>query len=138
MTGTVLGAAGTVELVSRETPLEMWPAGDTGHTRAALLRAHPVLADGALRVERLGQRAAGVSIEVQRWRRAGPLGVAAAAFTDVLHTGRRLRGDSITDADVGVGFRISLPSGAGILRADTAHGLRDGADAVSVTWSPGR
>lgn len=136
--GTVLGIVGTVDVVSAQTPLDIWPAGDTGHARTALLRAHPVLADGALRIERLGRRAAGLSIEVQHWRRAGPLAVAAAAFTDVLQTARRLRGEALTDADVGIGFRISLPSGAGVLRADMAHGLRDGANAVSIAWSHGR
>jgi hypothetical protein len=103
-----------------------------------LLRAHPVLEDGALRVERLGRRAEGLSIELQRWRAVGPVRVATAAFTDVLRTAQRLKGGSLTDADVGMGLRISLPSGAGLLRADVAHGLRDGANAVSLAWNSGR
>ena len=136
--GTVVGITGTIDMVSALTPLDMWPAGDTGHARTASLRAHPVLDDGALRVERLGRRADGVSIELQRWRGVGPLRVATAAFTDVLRTTRRLNGESLTDADMGIGLRIALPSGAGVLRADVAHGLRDGANAVSLAWTSAR
>jgi len=36
--------------------------------------------------------------------------------------------------DVGVGLRIRVPGTAGVLRADVAHGVRDGARAVSVAW----
>jgi len=136
--GTVVGITGTIDMVSALTPLDMWPAGDTGHSRTASLRAHPVLDDGALRVERLGRRAEGVSIELQRWRGVGPVRVATAAFTDVLRTSRRLKGESLTDADVGAGLRIALPSGAGVLRADVAHGLRDGTNAVSLAWTSAR
>ena len=49
-------------------------------------------------------------------------------------TTRRLKGESLTDADVGAGLRISLPSGAGVLRADVAHGLRDGANAGWINY----
>jgi predicted double-glycine peptidase len=136
--GTVLGITGTIDVVSALTPLDMWAAGDTGHARTTSLRAHPVLHDGALRVERLGRRAGGFSIELERWRGAGPVRIATAAFTDVLRTTRRLKGESLTDVDMGVGLRISLPSGAGVLRADVAHGLRDGANAISLAWNSAR
>jgi predicted double-glycine peptidase len=136
--GTVLAIAGTMDAVSALTPLDLWPAGDTGHARNTWLRAHPVLDDGALRVERLGRRAGGLSIELQRWRGAGPVRIATAAFTDVLRTAGRLKGESLTDADVGIGLRILLPAGAGLLRADVAHGLRDGANAVSLAWNSSR
>jgi hypothetical protein len=49
-----------------------------------------------------------------------------------------LKGEALTDADVGAGLRIALPSGAGVLRADVAHGLRDGANAVSLAWTSAR
>jgi hypothetical protein len=38
--------------------------------------------------------------------------------------------------DVGVGLRIRIPGTAGVLRADFAHGVRDGARALSVSWQP--
>jgi hypothetical protein len=133
--GTVLEVVGSTDVASALAPLAVWPAGDTGHARSTRLRAHPVLEDGALRVERLGRRTHGVSAELQRWRTAGPVAVAAAAFTDVLRTNGRVAGGGLTDADIGIGLRVALPAGAGLLRADMAHGLRDGVQAFSVGWS---
>jgi hypothetical protein len=139
--GFVFDLSGAVETVAPRTPLDMWAAGDTGHVRGTLLRAHPVLDDGRLRVDRLGRHIVQSTAEAQHWWRirAGiPLG--AAFFLDVA----RVAGRSAmavdprprTDVDAGAGFRLALPGRGGLFRADFAHGLRDGRNAVSVAWSP--
>ncbi|MGH9346259.1 MAG: C39 family peptidase, partial [Vicinamibacterales bacterium] len=54
--GFAFEVSGALETVGGATaPLDVWPSGDTGHARRTLLRAHPVLDDGRLRVERLGR-----------------------------------------------------------------------------------
>jgi hypothetical protein len=62
----LLGTA-DLQLATRLTPLDLWWAGDTGHARAALLRAHPALDGGRLRADRLGRTLGIVSLEAQRW-----------------------------------------------------------------------
>jgi predicted double-glycine peptidase len=135
--GSVLIASAGFETASRSTPMNLWPAGDTGHVRAALLRAHPVLDEGRLRVERLGRAFLQGSLEAQRWWRvAGPLRVAAAAFTDMGRTARRAAGSAQGDADAGLGVRVAVAGIPGIFRADLGRGLRDGATALSVVYEP--
>jgi hypothetical protein len=36
--------------------------------------------------------------------------------------------------DAGVGMRVRLPGRDDVLRVDYGHGLRDGANAISVGW----
>ena len=135
--GLILIASAGVETASRSTPLNLWPAGDTGHVRASLLRAHPVLDGGRLRVERLGRTFLHTSIEVQHWWRvAGPVRAAAAALIDIGRTAQRTGGHAQTDADVGIGGRLAVPAIPGILRLDAAKGLRDGAFRVSLVYQP--
>lgn len=135
--GIVYIASGGFETASRPTPMNLWPAGDTGHARAALLRAHPVLDDGRLRVERLGRVFLHGSLEAQRWwLAAGPLRVAAAAFTDLGRTTRRTDSTARGDIDVGLGARVVVASIPGIFRADLGKGLRDGATAISLVYEP--
>jgi outer membrane translocation and assembly module TamA len=60
----------------------------------------------------------------------------AATFADVARATRGFdeRGDSRAQVDVGAGLRIRVPGARGIVRADFATGLRDGARAISVQW----
>jgi hypothetical protein len=41
--------------------------------------------------------------------------------------------DSRVQVDPGAGLRVSL-AGAGLLRIDVAHGVRDGRTALSIGW----
>jgi hypothetical protein len=135
--GLVGLAMAAAEVVGDDTPAAMWPAADTGHARRSLSRAHPVLADGRLRVERLGRALTNLSLEVQNWwRPAGIVRAAVAAFGDFSRTSRRLNGTALDVADVGVGARIGLVGVPGIFRVDVARGLTDGAAAVSFVYQP--
>jgi hypothetical protein len=135
--GFVLDLEGSLETIQREAPLDLWRAGDTGHARPTLLRAHPVLQEGRLRVDRLGRHLAQGTAETQHWwRPAGAIALGAAAFVDVARTSGRLAAGSLTDADVGGGIRLALPGRTGLFRVDIAHGLRDGRNALSVSWTP--
>ena len=135
--GTVIAARGGVQAVGANAPLDVWAAGDTGHARPTLLRAHPVLEDGRLDVQRLGRLLQHGSLEVQRWRPGpGPLSLGVAGFLDIARTGRRVEGDPFTDADAGLGLRLAIPGQRGLFRVDIAHGLGDGRNAVSVAWQP--
>jgi hypothetical protein len=40
----------------------------------------------------------------------------------------------VTQFDIGAGLRVKLPGASGALRVDVAHGLRDGADALTLGW----
>ena len=119
-----------------DTPLGAWPAGDTGHARDVLLRAHPVLADNGLRVERLGRSLFHASGEAQQWWTRSVLHVGAAAFVDAARTARRLDGTAVSDVDVGIGARFAAPLLPGVIRVDVAKGLRDGSTAWSVVYTP--
>ena len=127
----------TFRLASNATPLDLWFAGDTGHAQDALLRAHPVLDDGYLRLERLGRALVNVSLEGQHWWRArGVLRAGAAAFADAGRTLRILDASATADADVGIGARFAVIGMPGIFRVDLAKGLRDGATALSFVYQP--
>ncbi|HXH05269.1 MAG TPA: hypothetical protein VNI83_01635, partial [Vicinamibacterales bacterium] len=68
----------------------------------------------------------------------GPIVLSAAAFADtaaVRH--RRAAADRLWLVDAGAGLRLGAPWLPGRLRLDAARGLRDGAFAVSIGWSPG-
>ncbi len=135
--GSVYIASGGVETASGSTPLNLWAAGDTGNVRTALLRAHPVLDSGRLRVERLGRLFVHGSFEAQRWWRvAGPLRIAAAAFTDLGQTSRRTDSTARGDVDVGLGARIAVAGIPGVFRADLGKGLSDGAIAICLVYEP--
>ncbi|HXH23666.1 MAG TPA: C39 family peptidase, partial [Vicinamibacterales bacterium] len=87
-----LGRVGAA-LATSNTPLDLWWAGDTGHARPLLLRAHPVLSGGALRADRLGRTALAATVEGQYWWSL-PWGLRAggAAFIDAARVGRRRDG----------------------------------------------
>jgi hypothetical protein len=133
--GVVLTTTGGAAVVAAAAPADLWPAGDTGWARPTLLRAHPLIADGRMKAERLGRALLHASGEAQRWwSRGSLLHIAAAAFVDSAQTMRRSGQPSRGDVDVGAGARLSALSFPGVLRIDVAHGLRDGADAISVVY----
>jgi hypothetical protein len=132
--GHVWVAGGGVAFAADGTPLGAWFGGDTGHARTELLRAHPVLADDGLRVERLGRSLLHASAEAQQWWTPSIFHVGAAAFVDAARTGRRLDGNAVSDVDVGIGARFAAPLLPGVVRLDVAKGLRDGATTWSVVY----
>jgi len=135
--GVVWTLRGDFERATASTPLDLWVAGDTGHARPTLLRAHPLVDEGRLRVERLGRQLTSASAEVQRWWRGpGPLALGAALFVDAAHTARRVGGSHRTDTDAGIGVRLAMPGDGGRLRLDLARGLSDGKYALSIAWAP--
>ena len=135
--GTILLADGGMIAASSTAPASLWPGADTGHARDVLLRAHPLLDDGVIEGGVFGRRVGFGSVEAQRWLAPlaqGFVRVAPALFLDVARASRGLPStDTHTQYDMGAGLRISL-LGAGVLRVDVAHGLRDGATALSVGW----
>ncbi len=124
-----------LDVVSEDAPLTLWAAGDTGHARASLLRAHPVLTRGRLDLRRLGRGLAHAGGEVQRWTSGpGPLALGIAGFLDTARTSRRIAGEPRGDADAGMGLRVAIPGQRGLFRIDIARGLRDGRNTVSLVW----
>ena len=135
--GFVVQWSASVERATASLPADLLPAGDTGHARATLLRAHPALDEGALRTERLGRLVVAGSVEGQRWWPVrGGIAAGAAAFVDTARTARRLVGSRQDDVDVGIGARLALPFVPGVFRLDLAKGLADGATAVSFVYQP--
>jgi hypothetical protein len=134
--GRVFAASGGGAVVTRTTPLDLWPAGDVGQTRMTLARAHPLLDRGRIEVGRLGRVLLNGSFESQYWWKAPALSrVGAAVFIDVARTMRRDLGEqSMTDVDVGAGVGVSSLLVPGRFRLDYAHGLRDGADAITLRY----
>lgn len=132
------GAIG-VERVSDAAPLSLWPGAGEGQVRTPLLRAHPLLADGILDLTTsaaFGRTLTFGSVEVQRWlERPSIVRLGIAAFTDVARASRQAApGAAPTQIDAGVGLRIKIPGTPGVLRADIAHGLHDGANALTFGW----
>ena len=117
--------------------MDLWVAGDTGHARSTLLRAHPLVDGGRFRAERLGRMLLHGSLEAQRWwRLAGVIRVAPAVFADAGRTSRRRIGSPEWDVDAGGGVRVGVGGFPGFLAVDVAKGLRDGATAVSFLYKP--
>ena len=134
--GHVWHARSRFSLATSDTPLAWWPGAGTGQGRDALLRAHPLLDDGAIRGV-FGRRLVSGGVEWRYWPATilRTLRLAPALFVD---SARALRvpafGDGRTHVDAGGGLRIAVP-GAGLLRIDLAHGLRDGRTALSFGWA---
>ena len=113
--------------VTRTAPFDLWSGGDTGVARSTLLRAHPLLDNGAIRASELQRVLPNASLEYQRRMASRPvLHVGWAAFVDA--TNRHV--------DAGVGLRFKLPGSRSVLRIDVARGVRDGATALSASWQP--
>ena len=136
-----LGLRGTIgfERVSDAAPLTLWPGAGEGQVGPALLRAHPLLSDGV--VDTTGSAAFGRTLtfgsaEVQRWLEPLPLvRLGIAGFTDVARASRQTVGGRNADASRCRSRSAHQDSrDAGMLRADVAHGIRDGANALTVGW----
>jgi hypothetical protein len=133
------GIAG-VERVGEAAPLALWPGAGEGRARPLLLRAHPLLNDGV--VEADGRTAFGRTLryatgEAQRWLpKPALVRFGVAGFVDVASAARQaaLR-SAVTQVDVGVGLRVRIPGSPDAMRVDYAHGLQDGANAITVGWS---
>ena len=118
-------AAGVLAAVTPTAPFDLWYGGDTGVVRSTLLRAHPLLSDGAIRASELRHVLPNASVEYQRRVATHPvLQVGWAAFADA--TSRHV--------DTGLGLRFKLPGSPNLLRMDVARGIRDRATALSVSW----
>lgn len=118
-------AAAGVSTVTAHTPIDLWPAGDTGLVRSTLLRAHPLLDRGEIDAFRLRRVLVHGTLEFQRPLVVRPFAqIGWATFVDA--TGEQ--------ADAGAGLRFKLPGAPGLLRVDVARGLRDGTMALSLAW----
>ena len=121
---------------TRSLPTDAWFGGDVGHARPSLLRAHALVDDGRLRVDRMGRSLAAVSGEVQHWWARPLVSLGAAAFVDAARVTRRLTPGVGDDVDAGAGMRLAVPLVTGTFRADFAKGLRDGATTFSFVYEP--
>jgi len=136
--GWVYRGALVGERVSDAGPLALWPGAGDGHARAPLLRAHPLLEGGtidATRSSAFGRTLTYANVEVQRWF-ARPLvpRLGLAAFADAARASRGAAASSVPHLDLGGGLRIRIPGAEGVLRIDAAHGIRDGANALTFGW----
>ncbi|MCC6992386.1 MAG: C39 family peptidase [Acidobacteria bacterium] len=135
--GAVWSLRAGIVRATRAAPLDLWAGAGTGHGRAPLLRAHPLLDGGVITGAAFGRRLAHATVEsapALLTRSVATLRL--AVFVDVARTGQRRAGDpdSAWQADVGTGLRLVLPGRAGTARVDVARGLRDGRTAVSAAW----
>jgi hypothetical protein len=129
--GFVALAEGGIDFASHAAPLSLWSGAGDGRARPRLLRAHPLLDDGVLSGEVFGTTVRYGTVEAQHWLSRPALArVGIAAFVD----GASASGPMQIDAGLGVRLRAAPLARAGTLRIDYAHGLRDGADAVTVGW----
>src|SRR5205085_9135409 len=110
-----------------------------GQARRPLLRAHPLIAGGVVDAtvdSAFGRTVAYANAEMQRWLNAQRLTrFGVAVFADGALAGRRASGGPASGrVDLGAGLRIKLLAGDRVLRLDAAHGLSDGANALTVGW----
>lgn len=136
--GRVYLARGGAAAGSADLPPLLWFGGDTGQTRETLLRAHPLVDHGHIRVEQMGRELWHASVEAQQWWSAGIIRTAAAVFVDAARVGDRAAEDARADVDAGVGVRLALPGAPGTFRADVATGLRHGGTRWSFVYDPQR
>jgi hypothetical protein len=76
-------------------------------------------------------------VETQRWiGSTSPVRAGIAAFADIARASGRHASvaGSVTQVDIGGGFRLRIPGAGATLRVDVAHGMRDNADALTVGW----
>jgi len=135
--GVSLNVLTKVQSVSARAPLVFWPAADTGHVRDALLRAHPLVEDGAIRASGLGRVLAHSTVELQRDLPGVLLArLRWAIFVDAAKQSKMLTGNPTTHIDTGAGLRAEIPGAPGAFRVDLARGLRDGNVVLSAAWQP--
>jgi hypothetical protein len=135
--GRVYIARAGASAATASTPPDIWFGGDTGRARPTLLRAHPIIDDGALRAEQIGRRIVHISVEARQWwTTPWPIRVGAALFVDSGHVSNRSEAGARGDVDTGFGARLAVPGLDGVFRLDLAKGLRDGATAFSFVYEP--
>jgi predicted double-glycine peptidase len=127
------------ERASEDAPLSVWPGAGEGRARVPLVRAHPLLDDGTIDVGQatiFGRSVQYASADAVRWlARPQLVRVGVAAFADVARSARSLASsETVTQVDVGGGLRVRMPGAGHLLRIDVAHGLHDGANALTVGW----
>lgn len=135
---TLLAGAG-IDHVSDLAPVALWRGAGAGHARPALLRAHRLLRGGTIDASEraaFGRRLLHSNVEIQRWlETTAPVRVGFATFADAARAARRSASRSgPVHIDVGAGLRLRMPGAPGALRIDVAHGIRDGANALSIGW----
>jgi hypothetical protein len=132
------GAAG-VQRISNGAPLALWAGAGDGYARGELLRAHPMLDDGVVNLTSdtaFGRTLTFGTFEGQRWvETRWPIRVGLAAFVDVARAADRGFAAPTLQTDVGGGLRLGLPGARHALRVDVAHGLLDGANALTIGWT---
>jgi predicted double-glycine peptidase len=133
--GLVLSAEAGAGWTGAVTPPDMWFGGDTGQGRPVFLRAHRLVEDGLMVVDRIGRTIVHGGAEAQYWRPWSRFQVAPVVFVDVVHLDRRAVPGTRGDVDVGAGVRLA-GFGGGVLRLDLARGLRDGDMRVSAGFQP--
>lgn len=132
--GVALSARAYVRSATADAPTTLWPGAGTGIARPDLLRAHPLLDDGAITGRSFDRHLAGGGAEVVRWFAPNALvHVGPAAFIDLAHTWGERTGTS--RADLGLGIRLTTAAGGPVLRLDVATGLSDDEWAISAGWS---
>jgi hypothetical protein len=132
-----------VDRASDSAPLALWPGAGDGHSRDLLMRAHPLLESGAIDLSKqsvFGRTVPYTHAEVQRWFTSDrPVRAAVATFADIARASRRempptAANGSVAQIDLGAGLRVAIPGTSGVLRVDMAHGVRDGANALTLGW----
>ena len=132
--GVALSTRAYIRSATADAPPTLWPGAGIGIARPDLLRAHPLLDDGAITGRTFDRHLAGGGAEVVRWLAPNALvRVGPAAFIDVAHAWGERRGAS--RADLGFGLRLTTAAGGPILRVDVATGLSDDEWAISAGWS---
>ncbi len=120
--------------VTRRGPHDLWPGADTGQATSTMLRAHTSLIHGVIVSEAFGRQLVHATGEWQS--RSRPVWIARIRGAVFVDAARAWQGDYVRNrplVDAGAGVRMGL-SGRGTIRIDVAHGLTDGANAVSMDW----
>lgn len=132
--GTAVSGLAYVRSTGSAAPRTLWPGAGTGIARPDLLRAHPLLDDGAISGRTFDRHLAGGGVEAIRWFAPNALvRVGPAAFIDIARTWGERPGASRVDA--GLGVRLTTAAGGPVLRVDVATGLSDDEWAISAGWS---
>lgn len=129
--GTVLSGRLYLQSAGGRSPRTVWPGAGTGIARPNLLRAHPLLEDGAIEGRAFDRHLAGGGAEITQWLApGGGLRVGGALFVDAARAWGERPAMSLLDA--GLGLRLTTAGGGPTLRFDVATGLSDDEWAISV------
>jgi hypothetical protein len=132
-----LSARAGLDVASSGAPADAWPRAGTGVAAPVLVRAHPLLQDGAAGGPLLGRHLAHAGIEAEApLGGPAPLGLGLALFVDLGRAWHPLDPDADprTQVDVGDGLAVHAPGQGPGLRIDVPRGQRDGPHALTVRW----